>query len=63
MNEILKRMNGEELLLLRILNGSSVQPAIDAELDRRARGGPHAAREEFWAGRNMAHRRSALQAA
>lgn len=34
--EILKRMTGEELLLLRILNGVSLGPPIEAELDRRA---------------------------
>jgi hypothetical protein len=33
-------MSGEELLLLRILNGKSVAATIDAELDRRARTGP-----------------------
>ena len=36
---IMSRMTGEELLLMRLLNGSSVLPAIDAELDRRARFG------------------------
>ena len=40
--QILKRMTGEELLLLRILNGEGVRPAIKAELDRRARLGPPA---------------------
>ena len=40
--EILKRMTGEELLLLRILNGESTRPAIEAELDRRAMMGPPA---------------------
>jgi len=37
--EILERLSGEELLLLTILNGESVRPAIEAELDRRARFG------------------------
>ena len=36
---IMSRMTGEELLLMRLLNGSSVLPAINAELDRRARFG------------------------
>ncbi len=65
MHEVLKRMSGEELLLLRILNGESVQAAIDLELDRRASGGPGRPGriEEFWAGRNHAARRSARLAA
>lgn len=33
---ILKRLSGEELLLLRIQYGQSVGQAIEAELDRRA---------------------------
>jgi hypothetical protein len=36
MMNILNRMTGEELLLMRILNGDSVLPAVEAELDRRA---------------------------
>ena len=35
--EILEKMSGEELLLLTILNGEYVHPAVEAELDRRAR--------------------------
>ena len=41
---IMSRMTGEELLLMRLLNGSSVLPAINAELDRRARFGVTARR-------------------
>ena len=37
METILSRMTGEELLLLRILNGNEIAPSIDAELDHRAR--------------------------
>ena len=33
---MLKYMSGEELLLVRVLGGAKVQPAIDQELDRRA---------------------------
>lgn len=36
---VLTRMSGEELLLLRILNGKSVAAMVNAELDRRARFG------------------------
>ena len=39
MGEILKRMSGEELLLMSILQGSHVQADVDAELDRRALSG------------------------
>ena len=62
---ILSRMSGEELLLLRILNGDSVRPAVDAELDRRGRFGPQgpAGSEDFWAGRTYAERHSARLAA
>ena len=35
----LRQMSGEELLLLSIQYGESVLPAVDAELDRRARSG------------------------
>ena len=37
MEHILKQMTGEELLLLRILNGKQIAPAINAELDHRAK--------------------------
>jgi len=37
---VLTRLSGEELLLLRILNGKSVAAMVNAELDRRARVGP-----------------------
>ena len=37
MEKILSKMTGEELLLLRIFNGKEIAPAIDAELDHRAR--------------------------
>ncbi len=37
--DILERMSGEELLLLTIMNGEYLRPAIQVELDRRARFG------------------------
>ena len=56
--KILKRMNGEELLLLKILNGKSVSSSIGAELDRRAMLGTPLSHntEDFWAGRSFAMR-------
>ena len=33
---MLKKMTGEELLLMRILGGDGIAGAIDTELDRRA---------------------------
>ena len=36
----LKQMTGEELLLVAVLGGPKVHPAIDRELDRRALMGP-----------------------
>ena len=58
-SEVLERMSGEELLLLRALDG--VAREIDAELDRRSLHGiaPAARRERFWAGRLFANRHSA----
>ena len=47
--EILERMSGEELLLLSIQYGERVRPAVDAELDRRARSGR---RGQKWPARN-----------
>ena len=35
-DEMLKKMTGEELLLMRILGGVDVADTIDTELDRRA---------------------------
>lgn len=63
--EILARMTGEELLLLRILGGDSAAAAISAELDRRAAPGRRGPRrsEPYWAGRNFAMRKSARLAA
>lgn len=65
MTEMLKRLSGEELLLLRILNGDGVASAISAELDRKALGSPGrtARTERYWAGRNFASRHSARAAA
>jgi hypothetical protein len=37
MGKILKQMTGEELLLMRILNGDDVASSISEELDHRAR--------------------------
>lgn len=37
MGKILKRMTGEELLLLRIRSSDDMAPVINAELDHRAR--------------------------
>ena len=37
MEKVISRMTGEELLLLRILNGEKIAPDIDAELNYRAR--------------------------
>ena len=62
MSEILTRMTGQELLLLRILNGDGIAPVIEAELDRRATLAPPAAARSartYGAGRAHAVRRSA----
>jgi len=61
MNEILTRMTGQELLLLRILNGDGIALSIEAELDRRATLAPAAARSArtYGAARAHAMRRSA----
>ena len=36
----LRQMSGEELLLVSVLGGAKVQPAVDRELDRRTLLGP-----------------------
>ena len=46
----LKHMTGEQLLLLRVLGGEPVRPAIEAELDRRARLGIAVSRQRRPAG-------------
>jgi len=58
---IMRRMTGEELLVMRIFGGQSVAAAISNELDRRATAGPpcQAKTEAYWAGRNFAGRHSA----
>ena len=62
---VLKRMSGEEMLLLRILKGQAVRPEIETELDRRAHLGSTLRRkaEAYWAGRHPAMRHSARLAA
>ena len=40
LSDVMKRMSGEELLLLRIISGNRVAPEIEHELDRRALLGP-----------------------
>jgi hypothetical protein len=66
MNGVLKRMKGEELLLLAVSGNARVRHEVDGELDRRARPG-RSERDRlsdfFWAGRNLAMRHSAIQAA
>lgn len=37
MEKIMSRMTGEELLVLRIINGEEIAPDINAELDHRAK--------------------------
>lgn len=65
MSEIMKRMSGEELLLLRILGDESARAGIEAELDHRAMAGAlrRYRTEQYWAGRNFAARHSARLAA
>ena len=61
MSEALRGMTGEELLVLRVLGGEGVAPAIDRELDRRARACPsrHVRGAVDWAARTHAIRHSA----
>lgn len=63
--KILRRMDGEELLLLKIFNGKSASSFIEAELDRRALLDTPLSHnsEDFWAGRNFAMRHSSRLAA
>lgn len=50
LSEILKRMTGEELLLMTIFNNDQARAAVDLELDRRARSGARRGRKTFSAG-------------
>lgn len=64
--KIVKRMSGEEMLLMRIFKSDRVGPVIENELDRRALSNPIPRRrwtENDWAGRTFAMRRSARLAA
>lgn len=65
--KILKRMSGEELLLMRILKGDGVGPVVEDELKRRASSAGWTRRyrkdEAYWTGRTFAMRRSARLAA
>lgn len=55
--KIMKRMSGEELLLMRVFGRNSNSEKIENELNRRALlGGPTYSRsEDYWAGRTFAH--------
>lgn len=65
MNGILKRMKGEELLTLAVSGNTRVRHEVNDELDRRA--WPVQSESDrvrdFWAGRNLAMRKSAALAA
>jgi hypothetical protein len=60
-NTLLRRMTGEELLVLRILQGEQSAAAISGELDRRARCYParRMGRSVDWSSRIFAARQSA----
>ena len=59
-NAILGKMSGEELLMLRILNGRAAKAPVDAELDRRAHAGPPRRSTRIdWSGRIFANRHPA----
>ena len=63
--QVLKRMSGEELLMMRIFDRKSNSGKIENELDRRAHfGGPEYSKtEDYWAGRTFAMRRMLRKAA
>ena len=66
--KIVKRMSGEEMLLMRIFKSDRVGPVIGNELDRKALSNPMPRRrrtEHNWSGRTrtFAMRRSARLAA
>ena len=62
MNGVLKRMKGEELLLLAVLGNARIRHEVDDELDRRATNERYWIRD-FWAGRLFAMRKPVARAA
>ena len=63
--QVMKRMSGEELLMMRVFDRNNNSENIENELDHRAHfGGPMYPRsEDYWAGRNYAHRNFLRKAA
>jgi|SaaInl7_200m_RNA_FD_contig_31_767419_length_369_multi_6_in_0_out_0_1 hypothetical protein len=63
--QVMKRMSGEELLIMRVFDRKSNSGKIENELNRRAhRGGSmYSKSEDYWAGRNYAHRNFLRKAA
>ena len=63
--QVLKRMSGEELLMMRVFDRKSNSGKIENELNRRAHfgGSMYSKGEDYWAGRNYAHRNFLRKAA
>ncbi len=57
--QIMKRMSGEELLMMMVFDRNSNSGKIENELNRRAKlGGPmYPKSEDYWAGRTYAGRK------